>query len=329
VIPTVGNVEGFCSSGVWSFETDTNYTPVFALDLELSKSELSIEQGQFESIDITVTNNGDVDDLIKLVYSIEPSSLDKKNVVIGQTEFSLTSHNSRSTTLTINIPKDAKTGDYRITVTAISQGALGLNQDISNEKTLKVEVLEEVTAADQSLYLGSIAVLIIIIVILIVLFLITVRKKKQGDEETEDRVALKSVPGPEEVLPPMAPPVEHKPEGETPAPVASEVEPEAPPSIEEEQPPVPPEPESTEPVLPPPHDVEKEMPAEDEPIQEEKEAIEDFETEKEPISEDEMPVEEEPVAETGPIPEEETPEPETPPEKPKVVPKVTKPGKEE
>jgi hypothetical protein len=358
VIPTAGNVEGYCLSGVWSFETDMDYKPVFGVILELTDTKLELNQGQFGTTSLSVLNNGNEEDIVKLYIKIEPTNLDEKNIILEQSELTLANNYGTNVRLTINIPNDAKTGDYKITVTAVSQGALGLNQDVHDAKILEVEVTEEAADVDESLYLGSIAVLIIIIVILIILFLLTVRKKKKVEEKPEERAAVPSVPGPEEVMPPLAPPVEPKPEGEktAPAPLAPEIKPEEPPKPEPEpegeQPPesqeetpsplppgsepapAPSEPEPSEPETPSTPDesatLEEEIPDEDEPLKDEEEAMEEFETEKEPISDDEIPVEEEPVAETDPIkedlPVEETPEPEVPPSEPTVMPKVSKPG---
>jgi heme/copper-type cytochrome/quinol oxidase subunit 2 len=313
VIPTAGDVEGYCLSGVWSFETDTNYTPIFDLVLELSKSKLSIEQGQFETLDITVNNNGNVDDIIKLEVNIDPSSLDKKNVIITQTEFELTSHNTKTTHMTINIPKDAKTNDYKISIRAVSQGALGLDQNVYDEKTLDVEVSEEGASADDSLYVGSIIALIIIIVVLVILFLLTIKKKKRAEEKPEERVPLapeaKAVPEGEAA--PSAPPA--TPVGGP----AVEPEPEKPPAPPEEAPPPPPpepepEPEPEEPVAEEPEPTQPGTPPPPQP-----------EPEPEPVPEPEPEPKPEELA------AEETTEEAPPAPTPKVVPKVTTPDEKE
>ncbi len=189
VIPSVGNIEGYCLSGIWNFMVDTNYTPVFNLELELSKTKMELERGQFGSIEITVTNTGNVADLIKLEFQITPTNLDMENVYLDQTEVNIASNNFDTLTLTINIPKNTKTGNYKIAITATSQGALGLDQSVSDTETLTVEVLEEGATTSSPLLMASIAILIVIIIILIILFLVTVRKKKTEPSlgETEER----------------------------------------------------------------------------------------------------------------------------------------------
>ncbi|MCK5560189.1 MAG: hypothetical protein KAJ51_06330, partial [Thermoplasmata archaeon] len=158
VIPAVGNIEGYCLSGIWNFEVDANYTPIFNLVLELSKAKLELEQGQFSSIEITVTNIGNVDDLIKIELQITPSNLELENVYLDKTEVNIVAHGSETLTLTINIPKNTKTGDYKIAITATSQGALGLEQNVYDTKTLTVEVMEEGAAGMDTLAMGSIAI---------------------------------------------------------------------------------------------------------------------------------------------------------------------------
>ncbi|UCH89143.1 MAG: FG-GAP repeat protein, partial [Thermoplasmata archaeon] len=126
IIPSVNGIKGKCESGVWMFKIDLNFS--YEINLNSDYSRIKIEQGDFKSIGLYISNKGNQPDTIKLTLhsdDLDEITLNSTNVLLPRTEQGLA-------TLSIHIPKDMKTGTYTITITAVSEGARVQGQDVND-----------------------------------------------------------------------------------------------------------------------------------------------------------------------------------------------------
>ena len=146
VIPHVdlpeGKLTGICNSGIWSFQVKLPPKNIYALDLNFEAQQLSISQGNFSFMNISITNLGNMVDTI-FVY-VDRGKMDA-NVVLerANTPIKLNQSEVIKLKLEILVSKDAKPQNYTISITAMSNGAALERQDVTVTKSLRVQVIEK------------------------------------------------------------------------------------------------------------------------------------------------------------------------------------------
>ena len=178
-----GKIQGKCESRIWSFSIETGSVHIYGVDLEFETSNLTVKQGEYVSINITVTNTGNAVDMINL--DLDKGILDA-NVALEHegTPLRLNINESMKLKLEILVSESTKAQNYTISITAISNGALSENQDISVEKSLQLnviekEILEEKDQEEADLILW-ISILIILIILILAITLFIYKKKKKS-----------------------------------------------------------------------------------------------------------------------------------------------------
>ncbi len=127
---------GICLSGAFRFTIDLGFEPIYKVNLTAEQKTVTIKQGEYKDINITVTNEGNSIDNFKIeINSINlqsQTSVDKTNIQLDPDRDSIVK-------LTIDIPDDFTTGDYSITVTAVSL----VNINAQDEVTIDVKVVSK------------------------------------------------------------------------------------------------------------------------------------------------------------------------------------------
>ena len=164
------------------FTVEVGFIHFYNVTLELDVQELTVEQGEYISTNVTVTNTGNSVDMIEV--HAEPGILDA-NVALehSSTPIRLNVSESKKLKLKILVFESTKARDYTISITAISNGALSENQDVSVTKSLQLKVIEKKGPKgkyqeDTNLMLWII--ILIIIIILVVVMTIFIYRKKQA-----------------------------------------------------------------------------------------------------------------------------------------------------
>ncbi len=223
---------GLCLSGSFSFMIDLGFEPIYKVNLTTNKNSIIIERGNSESISLTITNEGNIED--DFTISFESTDFTSANIQFSKSFITLNKGDSDTITVTITIPENMEPGEYTIKFIVESN-------DDPKESSLTITVKngdepEDGEEDNTLLYAGIGIIVIVLIVILILLFIFL--KKKKGKEE-EPPVEEPQPPPPEEV-PPEAPPEQ---------PPTPEIPPEQP-SVPETPPEQTPTPEVTPQVVP-------------------------------------------------------------------------------
>jgi hypothetical protein len=189
IIPKLDGVKGTCSSGVWWFEI---YVPKiqkqFELDITGPKS-IMIEQDENKSIELTITNLGNVVDLVKLDLLL--GNLSGYVTLDDYSIMKISSRKSVKRNLNISIPITFRPGIYSIIITAISinSGEILKENHIINIDVRELVIPEPPVIEDDKkrtdeksnsllLYL-LITIVIIVILSLIITYFIYKKRKKQ------------------------------------------------------------------------------------------------------------------------------------------------------
>ncbi len=201
VIPTAnlqdGIIQGECESGVWNFRIGLPTEHVYELNMNVETQNLTVVQGNYTSTKITITNKGTTVDMIGL--SLEKGILDA-NVALEHlsTPIRLSSNEHIALKLEILVPEYAKPQNYSISITAISNGALSENKEVSVTNSIQLTVIEKkkddeiIDQNDDSgtksgqyqfgiedIILWSIVIIILILMIGILLFIYRINKAKK------------------------------------------------------------------------------------------------------------------------------------------------------
>ncbi len=142
VQPKLGDLVGD-KSDTWSFTIDLGLVEIYDVDIVADTTTVIIVVGNSKEVTLTVTNNGNVDDVIQL-------TMDKKNfpdsIVLSQETLVLTPGQSLDVTLTINTLESTPISNFNIIITATSQSA---TEDVSDSVTIKITTIEKPTGVDE------------------------------------------------------------------------------------------------------------------------------------------------------------------------------------
>jgi hypothetical protein len=174
-----GKIKGECKSGIWSFTIELGFVHIYGVDLKFETQNLTVKQGDYISTNITITNTGNSVDMINL--NLEKGILDA-NVALEHLGSSIRLNSSEKITLKLEIKTSENTDpqNYTLTITAISNGALSENQDVSVSKSLQLKIIEKELpeGSEEVNLLLWVSILIIIIIIILIISLFIYRKKK-------------------------------------------------------------------------------------------------------------------------------------------------------
>jgi hypothetical protein len=231
VIPYISDEPGVDLSGKWFFSYDKELEQIFDLSLTLDPLKINMFPGRNETVDITVTNLGNMPDRYEVILNVEvfiedylTLSTDKIDG-LGDDVFGLTENEKETIHLYIEIPEDFDMNDvYKVEIIIQS-----ITHGLEDKETLDLEILEIDTDdhgnlidffAEDGSILMYVLLLIIVIIIALVVILFAVLKKRKMREEVEDARAEIEDIGSSEVL---TPEISGGPEGRVP--MKSETEP--------------------------------------------------------------------------------------------------------
>jgi hypothetical protein len=192
------NYVGRCLNGPWHFQIDTSYKVIYNLTI-LAAKDFPANPGTNSSTSVTVKNNGNVADIIKV--TMDAGELEIYLELEGRgKEISIDQDSERRFSLNISLPVDIKPGDYPVTLTAVSQGSAG---SVSAATTLVIKILGEdtgkVSAVEQegldAMTVAAVGISVIIIIILVVLGFVMLSRKKKKAIEAEAVSAPVTAPG--------------------------------------------------------------------------------------------------------------------------------------
>ncbi|WP_455391894.1 PKD domain-containing protein, partial [[Eubacterium] cellulosolvens] len=145
VQPFLGTTMGTFSP-IQSFSIDLEFQQTFGVDITADKTSVLIQQGKSDTVTLTVENTGNSDDLMNI-------EVDKKNfpeeATISNPTLFLDDGQKLDITLTITTKELTQTATYKITVTAVSDGAEAAGQDVSDSVTIEVRVVEKPAGEDE------------------------------------------------------------------------------------------------------------------------------------------------------------------------------------
>jgi hypothetical protein len=186
VIPTAhtgqGKIQGICDSNIWSFTIKTGFAQIYGVQVELETQNLTVEQDGYVYTNVTITNIGNSVDMISL-------SLDKDvlnaNVALEHLDTPIRLENNETIILKLQIMafEDTKSGTYQLEITAVSNGALSVQEVVSDSKVINIKVIpkegsEKNGQQDANMMIMISLIIIIIIIIISILVFYRVKKKK-------------------------------------------------------------------------------------------------------------------------------------------------------
>ncbi len=188
IIPYAGIIEGECTSGVFWFETNTDFVKESLISID-GPELIELWQGENGTYDITVTNGGNALDEFEL--TVDPGELHKDNVTLLNDTLYMDIDESKNTILKISIPESMPPLETNITITVKSRG---VGDRVSH--TIKVIVHMETDTPkppkkpdDQIITIDETSIMlifeIIIIILIIIIALMLIRKKIIGKKEPE------------------------------------------------------------------------------------------------------------------------------------------------
>jgi parallel beta-helix repeat protein len=137
VQPWLGDVPGNTSE-TWNFQVE-GVTPKFGIDITAENTKLTIQQGNSDKVDLSVKNNGDIVDSIKI-------EIDKNNfsgeINISDGEFFINPGDSFEIILEIKAGELSPIGTYNLVATATSDIAPIYGQFASDSVTLRIIVID-------------------------------------------------------------------------------------------------------------------------------------------------------------------------------------------
>ncbi len=129
---------------------------VFDIELDLSKSEITIELGEDDSIELTIVNGGNGADTVTI--EIEGAEEEWVEYVDSHT---VPAGDSISTTITFSIPRDEKKQDYVYTIIATSSNG----QTASETVTVKLDGYE-IIVPYLNLTIIDLAIIIVVVILM-------------------------------------------------------------------------------------------------------------------------------------------------------------------
>ena len=73
VIPVAGSIKGPCNSGIWNFHINTSFEAIYNLSIEFDRKYINITQGENATLNITITNLGNVPVMVEVKSDGLPS----------------------------------------------------------------------------------------------------------------------------------------------------------------------------------------------------------------------------------------------------------------
>lgn len=203
--PDSPDLDGYCLSGVWWFKIElppdvVTEDPVYNVDIN-GPTFVSIFQGESKSIDLTITNLGTKDDIIKV--EMDTGKLSASSVTFDYTVANLIGGNSVKRSLVIAIPETTQPDNYElnITVTSTNGGSI-----IKDSLLITVEVKEKDTTTGKSdpksdaISNNLLWILIILVIVIAITVMIVVIKRKKAVTAEIEYIPPETVP-PADVLP--------------------------------------------------------------------------------------------------------------------------------
>ncbi len=192
VLPKLDDILGTCDSGVWWFEIElTKDIHLYELDIS-GPTSVSLYPGENKSIEFTIVNLGNKEDIIKL-------NLEAENLTnyISFHDYSLINLKSKQYTqrkLNLNISKNTKPGFYQIILTAISMNSgekekdihiltLEIKEPIPPEPVESEDKENETKRESFDLFLILLIAIIIIIILILTLIIIITKRKKHVEKD--------------------------------------------------------------------------------------------------------------------------------------------------
>ena len=181
VIPKLGNIEGVCLSGVWSFKT-TSSLPEFSIqfNLDSDQNNFKLHPGDELKLGFNVWNLASVFDIINI--SIASNQFNIQYIDVTPKTFELSSGLTGNGLITILIPNSIELKTYNVTIIAISEGAAGYGLDVKDEKEITLIISKKEKTDDESMNINLIITLAFIILVFIIL-LIAITKKSFSKKE--------------------------------------------------------------------------------------------------------------------------------------------------
>ena len=127
---------GICLSNLFRFTIDLSFEPIYKVNLTSEKNHIMIKQGVAAEINLTVKNEGNVNDNFRIEYSSAKLQL---QVSIDKTNVQLTPEITSNLKLSVTIPEGFELGDYFVKVTATSLSEV----IVKDEVTIDVKVVSK------------------------------------------------------------------------------------------------------------------------------------------------------------------------------------------
>ena len=174
VVPRIDTIFGECSSGIWTFNVDLDFVPIYNFSLSASPDILLIEPGDDTVVNLKITNTGNVADS----YSISTGGNVVDWVTIPEFDGTVLPGDSLTVPVILNVSDNAVNGNNKIDFTVSSENA--------GEKTVEVGV--EVKAPEETDEKDWVvpAVVGIVVAILAVVGIGFFIQKRKGKEQLEE-----------------------------------------------------------------------------------------------------------------------------------------------
>jgi hypothetical protein len=179
IIPKLGDLEGSSRSGVWWFKVELPKDPIiFKVDITGPKA-VSLYPGENKSINLTISNLGSIEDMIKI--EIEAGILSNCIIIDDYSLLRINTNSQKQRYLNITLPMTAQKGIYEIIITAISMNSGQKEQD---SHILSIEILKSDKDIEKTEFnLLILLIIIILIFIIIALIAFIIKRKKRSKED--------------------------------------------------------------------------------------------------------------------------------------------------
>jgi hypothetical protein len=179
VIPVSGSLLGSCKNGVWSFRVQSDFIPNYGVDITGTKIVV-INQSETLSINLTVKNNGNVNDIFR--PELETEKFGNYIGFYDSRDILLEPEASTQLQIIISIPEDGSPGNFNISVKVTSFWG---GSSVYDTQKVQVKVNSKTKTKDESeqdsedeIEMG-VWILLIVIIIIILIAIAFVFKKQQ------------------------------------------------------------------------------------------------------------------------------------------------------
>jgi len=114
VIPTTPTLEGICKNGVWKFEINVSFEPIYEIDIEIlgNVKELNVTYGVPANFNISIENTGNVPISVSFSYAGLPN-----DILVWKTHVVARVNVTEINKVTVHIPLDVDPGNYTLSIT--------------------------------------------------------------------------------------------------------------------------------------------------------------------------------------------------------------------